>query len=280
MILRAGWWCLALLPVWPVLPCVAVTPPALLLAEADRGEADVAAYLVSEKLDGVRAYWDGQQLFSRSGHRIHAPDWFTAGLPPVRLDGELWLGRGRFESLSGIVRRTLPDDDEWRQVRYMIFELPEMAGTFRERAERIRQLVAEADVPWLCEIAQISLVDRASLDRHLAAVVRAGGEGLMLHRADAPYLSGRNPALLKLKPWADAEAEVIGHLPGKGRYVNQLGALRVRTPEGRIFALGSGLSDRVRRQPPPAGTWVTYRYRDLTGRGLPRFASFLRVREE
>lgn len=254
--------------------------PVILLAEIYRGQVDVSRYLVSEKLDGVRAIWDGEVLHFRSGNVVPAPAWFLAGLPKTPLDGELWLGRGQFERLSGIVRREQPDDAEWRAVRYMIFELPGASGSFSERAVAIRQLVAQADVPWLAEIGQFPVVDRSELEKRFKAVVAAGGEGLMLHLADAPYVTGRSDVLLKMKPWADAEAVVIAHLPGKGKYLGQLGALRVRTPDGREFALGSGLSDAQRRDPPPLGTTVTYRYRDLTVKGLPRFASFLRIRQE
>lgn len=254
--------------------------PVILLAEIYRGQVDVSRYLVSEKLDGVRAIWDGEVLRFRSGNKVPAPAWFLAGLPKTRLDGELWLGRGQFERLSGIVRREQPDDAEWRAVRYMIFELPSAPGSFSERAAAIRQLVAQAGVPWLAEIGQFPVVDRSELEKRFKAVVAAGGEGLMLHLADAPYVTGRSDVLLKMKPWADAEAVVIAHLPGKGKYLGQLGALRVRTPDGREFALGSGLSDAQRRDPPPLGTTVTYRYRDLTAKGLPRFASFLRIRQE
>lgn len=101
----------------------------------------------------------------------------------------------------------------------------------------------------------------------------------MLHRADASYVTGRSPALLKLTPQLDAEARVIAHLPGKGKYAGMLGALRVEMPDGKQFSLGTGFSDRQRRNPPAVGTQVTYRYRELTDRGIPRFAYFLRVRE-
>lgn len=259
---------------------LAAEPPAILLAEVYRDQVDVSRYLVSEKLDGVRAIWDGASLRFRSGKEINAPRWFLDGLPKRPLDGELWIARGSFERLSGIVRRDVPDDAEWRQVRYMIFELPGAPGTFSERAEAMRQIARETNVPWLREIEQFSVVDRNSLQKRLKEVVRAGGEGLMLHRADALYETGRSETLLKVKPWDDAEAVVVGHLSGKGKYVGLTGALRVRTPEGVEFALGSGLSDAQRRDPPPIGATVTYRYRDLTNSGLPRFASFLRVRQE
>ena len=273
----------ALLLGWALLlPVIgaAAEPPAILLAEVYRNQVDVTKYLASEKLDGVRAIWDGETLRFRSGRTINAPRWFLDGLPNRPLDGELWLGRGTFERLSGIVRRDSPDDNEWRQVRYMIFELPGAPGTFRERADAMREIARQANIPWLREIEQFSVVNSNSLKKRMNEIVKAGGEGLMLHRADAPYETGRSDTLLKMKRWEDAEAVVIGHQPGKGKYAGMLGALRVRTPVGREFSLGTGFSDEQRRNPPPVGTAVTYRYRDLTGNGLPRFPSFLRPRTE
>ena len=259
---------------------VSAEVPAILLAEVYRNQVDVSKYLVSEKLDGVRAIWDGQTLRFRSGRPVNAPRWFVEGLPKCALDGELWLGRGSFERLSGIVRREVPDDAEWRQVRYMIFELPGAPGAFAQRAVLIGETVKQADVPWLREIEQFLVVDRNSLQKRMKEVVRAGGEGLMLHRADALYETGRSDTLLKMKPWEDAEATVIGHQPGRGKYAGLLGALRVRTVDGREFSLGTGFTDQQRRNPPPVGATVTYRYHDLTRNGMPRFASFLRVRAE
>ena len=258
----------------------AAEPPALLLAETYRSGLDISRYWVSEKHDGIRAYWDGRRLLSRGGTEIRAPKWFLDGLPQEKLDGELWLGRGRFEALSGLVRREAPDDAEWRGVRYLIFELPDAEGTFTQRAARIREIVARAGVPWLQAAEQFRMADHKALMRRLAEVVAAGGEGLMLHLADAPYQTGRSEVLLKVKQWYDAEAQVIAHVPGHGKYAGMLGALRVRTPEGREFALGTGFSDAQRRNPPRIGATVTYRYRELTANSIPRHASFWRIREE
>ena len=254
--------------------------PAILLANVYRNQVDVTQYLVSEKLDGVRAVWDGRSLRFRSGKPIHAPAWFVDALPAQPLDGELWIGRGSFERVSGIVRKETPIDTEWRQVRYMVFELPGAPGSFRQRVDQISQLVHQANVPWLQRIDQATVSDLNELQQWLAIVLNAGGEGLMLHRADAVYETGRSDTLLKLKPWLDAEAEVIGHSAGKGRHTGRLGALQVRMPEGKTFLLGTGFSDAQRQNPPPIGERVTYRYRELTRTGLPRFASFLRVRED
>lgn len=263
----------------PNAAAMATEPPPLLLAERYQGGVDVSQYWTSEKLDGVRAHWDGKQLRFRSGNPLPAPRWFVSTLPARALDGELWLGRGAFERLSGIVRRASPDDEEWRQVRFMVFELPGAPGNFTERLARLHAVVGQASVPWLQAVEQFRLPDDKALKKKLAEVVRGGGEGLMLHRADALYETGRSPALLKVTPWLDDEARVVAHLPGKGKYAGVLGALQVEMPDGRRFALGTGLTDDQRRNPPPVGTQVTYRYRELTRNGIPRFARFLRVRE-
>jgi len=263
----------------PAYSIVADAPP-ILLANLYRDQVDVSRYMVSEKLDGVRAIWDGQALRFRSGRTINAPAWFIAGLPKQALDGELWIARGQFERVSGIVRHELADDAAWREVHYMIFELPGAPGPFSERADQIRRLVRQVNVPWLVEIPQFLPADRNTLKMRFNEVVSGGGEGLALHLADAPYQTGRSDVLLKLKPQQDAEAVVVGHQEGKGRFAGLLGALRLRLPDGREFMLGTGFSEAQRREPPALGTTVTYRYRDLTAKGLPRFASFLRVREE
>ena len=255
-------------------------PPVLLLANELRPEINPANYLVSEKYDGVRAVWDGKILRFRSGRPVSAPKWFIKKLPPEPLDGELWLGRGRFELLSGIVRKTEPEDNEWRQLKYMIFELPEAPGTFADRATRIKDIVARANWPQLIAVEQFRVADGAVLKGKLDEVVRGGGEGLMLHLATAPYLTGRSDVLLKLKPLQDTEAVVIEHIPGKGKYQGMMGALRVKTPDGKIFQIGTGFNDVIRKNPPPVGTMITYTYRGLTKTGLPLFASCLRVREE
>jgi DNA ligase-1 len=254
--------------------------PTLLLAERYRGDIDVSRYWASEKLDGVRAVWDGKVLRFRSGNPVPAPKWFIDALPRQPLDGELWLGRGSFDQLSAIVRRQVPVEAEWQRVRYMIFELPDAPGSFTERVEQIKAVTVAANLPWLQAVPQFRLPDADALGKQLRDVVRNGGEGLMLHRDDAIYETGRSSALLKVTPWLDAEATVVAHLPGKGKYVGMLGALHMEMSDGRRFALGSGLTDAQRRNPPPLGTQITFRYRELTKNGMPRFPRYLRVRDK
>lgn len=261
-----------------LVPAAAKEPPPILLANVLSAEVDPSRYLVSEKFDGVRAIWDGVELRFRSGRTITAPKWFLDKLPAQKLDGELWLGRGRFEQLSGMVRKSDPLDEDWRQIKYLIFELPDAAGTFEMRAARIREIVAAAQWPQLMAVEQTRGTTRTALRDQLDRVVKKGGEGLMLHLADATYVTGRSNSLLKLKPLDDTEAKVIEHLPGKGKYLGMMGALRVETPAGQQFSIGTGFSDAVRKNPPPVGTTITYTHRGFTKTGLPRFASFLRVR--
>jgi len=253
--------------------------PDLMRAQIYTPGIDLSDYWVSEKLDGVRAYWDGQRLITRAGHVIAAPDWFTAGFPAVALDGELWLGRKGFEALSGTVRRLEPDADAWAKVRYMVFDLPASKDPFGRRLSALRALLAESPSPYLTLVEQSRVADHAALMARLAAVVRDGGEGLMLHRDSSLYRGVRSADLLKVKPYEDAEARVIGHLPGQGKYAGMLGALLLEDADGRRFRIGTGFSDAQRRAPPPLGSLVTYQFHGRTELGLPRFASFLRVRE-
>lgn len=255
-------------------------PPQLLLAQNYQQGVDVKQYLISEKYDGVRAFWDGEQLITRQGNLINAPDWFTKNLPKTPLDGELWWARGKFDDLSGAVRKDSPVNAEWKNISYQIFELPNAKGTFEARAKRIVEIVKHANLPHLKAVAQFRVSDEAALNSRLKQVVKNGGEGLMLHRADAIYTTGRSDALLKLKPLFDAEAKVIAHTLGKGKYAGKLGALVVETPQGIRFKLGTGFSDAERNQPPKIGSIVTYTYKDITKNGKPKFASFLRVRKE
>ena len=269
------------LAAWPALgqARASAQAPPLLLAQEAPAWPDPAGFLVSEKYDGVRAYWDGQVLRFRSGLAIDAPRSFIERLPPVPLDGELWLGRGRFEALSAIVRRRQPDAVSWQALRYMVFELPGSPGDFASRAQRIQSIARYSAWPQLVAVEQGTLPSPPALQRRLHEVIAAGGEGLMLHRADAAYVAGRSQALLKLKPLHDAEGRVLVHLAGRGRHAGRLGALRLRTPQGVEFTLGTGFSDAQREAPPAVGSVVSFTHRGFTADGVPRFASFLRVRE-
>lgn len=253
---------------------------ALMLADVYRPGMPLTGYWVSEKYDGVRGYWDGRALWTRGGVRVMAPAWFTAPLPATPMDGELWAGRKRFELATSTVRSQTPNEAAWREIRFMVFDLPAEPGDFDTRLAVLRKMLPITQAPWVVPVAQQRATTHAELHALLNKTVKLGGEGLMLHRGSAPYRGERNADLLKFKPYDDAEARVVGHTPGQGRHAGRLGALIVETPQGQRLKLGSGLTDAERRDPPAIGTWVTYRYNGTNPSGLPRFARFMRVRPD
>jgi DNA ligase-1 len=244
--------------------------------------ADINQYFVSEKLDGVRGYWDGKQLLTRQGNLIKSPPWFTQYWPKHPIDGELWFGRDKFQPLLSCVSKKHPDRNKqtscWTNIRFMMFDLPTHQGTFNERIKRMKSLLTEVPSIYFAMIKQVKLKDMTELDAKLDAVIVAQGEGLMLHLANAYYQQGRNSALMKLKKYQDAEATIIAHTKGKGKYQGKLGAIEVKTADGVIFKIGSGFSDHQRANPPKIGTIITFKYNGLTQAGIPRFARFWRVR--
>lgn len=259
----------------------AAAPPVMLAEVYHEGDTlNLPAWRVSEKFDGVRAWWDGHRLLTRSGAVIAAPAWFTAGWPATPLDGELWAGRGRFEQASAIVRRQQASDPDWRTLRYEVFDLPAAPGDFDARLRALQITVQAIDQPWVAAVEQRRCGTPADLRAAFETVVAAGGEGLMLKRGDSTYAAGRSRDLLKYKPFDDAEAVVVGYEPGQGRLQGLVGSLVVEDPQGRRFRLGSGLTDAERRDPPAIGSTVTYAHSGRTADGLPRFARFLRVRRD
>jgi DNA ligase 1 len=257
-----------------------LTPSPVMLANVYHSGIALGDYWVSEKYDGVRGYWDGEKLRTRSGAVIAAPAWFTANWPRTPMDGELWAGRGQFELASGTIRQQPANDEAWRHIRYMVFDVPGQPGTFDQRIPALQRVVSGLDLPWVQVVRQFKVADETELKRHLDDVVQGGGEGLVLHRGASLYHAGRNDDMLKLKPYDDAEAKVVGYAPGKGKYEGMMGALLVERPDGMRFRIGTGFTDAQRRDPPPVGSLVTYRYQGVTSGGKPRFARFMRVRDE
>ena len=257
--------------------------PDLMLANVYHKGLALENYWVSEKYDGVRAIWDGQQLISRGGNIYHAPKWFIENFPRQKLDGELWISRQSFELLVSTVRDDVPSDSAWKMVKFMVFDMPENSGEqsmpFDIRLERLNNVIHEADIKWLIVVKQWKVKDHQALMKQLDEITKAGAEGLMLHRGSSLYVGKRNGDLLKLKPYEDAEAVVIKHLPGKGKFTNMLGAIIVEMPEGKQFKIGTGFSNKERARPPEIGSTITYQYRGKSKNGIPRFASFLRIRE-
>lgn len=244
-------------------------------------QQNISMYLLSEKYDGIRAIWKDRTLRTRNGTIIHAPKWFVQDLPDVWLDGELWYKRGDFEYVASTVTKDKPIDTQWRKITYMVFDAPSYKITFEARATYYTDLLDYLSLSHVKPVRQFKVSTHDALSKLLEAYTKKGAEGLMLQKADAMFSNGRSGNLLKLKPYMDAEARVIAHLPGKGKYKDLLGSLLVRynsaSGEALEFKIGSGFSDKVRHNPPPIGSVVTFTYHGFTQRGVPRFASFLRV---
>ena len=257
----------------------AATPPAIQLATVYHQDINIQEYWVSEKLDGVRAYWNGKNLISRQGNIFNAPLWFSKGFPETPLDGELWIAREQFAEVSGIVRKLKASDKEWQKITFMIFDLPESSKNFSIRIQLMKNIVKNSASPYLKMIEQQKVQNNAELQELFENVLSKGAEGLMLHRGNAFYQAKRSKDLMKLKKYQDAEAVVLQHLPGKGRNSGRLGAILVKTDDGTVFKIGSGFSDQERENPPAIGATITYKYIGKTQNGVPRFASFMHIRK-
>ena len=260
------------------LPALATQPPAMWLANLYQGNEKLTDYWVSEKYDGIRGYWDGRQLLSRSGKALNPPNWFVQTWPTQPFEGELWAGLGQFEQAASVIQQKQAPDSAWRAMRFMIFDAHTPTQAFAERIVRYQNIVKQIGKPWVQAVTQSQVPSHAALKAMLNKTVQAGGEGLVLHLGSSLYQSGRNSDVLKVKLHADAEAKVVSHEAGQGKHAQRLGALWVETPQGLRFKLGTGYTDAQRENPPDVGQWVTYRYRGLTDQGVPRFASFVRIR--
>lgn len=253
--------------------------PPLLLAESWDTAADLSGWWMSEKLDGVRAYWDGKQFLSRQGNIYYAPDWFIENLPSVPLDGELWIDRKKFQRTVSIVRRQ-DKSDLWKEVRFLIFDAPAANGGFEERLAFLKDALAKGASKFAQQHAHERCKSLDAIRAELKRIEALGGEGLMLRQPGSKYVAGRSFTLLKVKTFHDAEAIVVGHQAGAGRHKGRMGALLVRLPNGTDFAIGTGFSDRERENPPAIGATVTFRYQELSDAGVPRFPSWAGVRHD
>ncbi|MBS0204974.1 MAG: DNA ligase [Planctomycetes bacterium] len=251
----------------------------VLLAESWDGVVDVTDWWISEKLDGVRAYWDGSQFLSRLGNLYSAPAWFTAGLPNEPLDGELWLQRKQFQKTVSIVRRK-DQSDHWKQIRFVVFDAPGRKDPFEARIEYLNDVVRQNGPEYAVAHEHARCQGIPHLKSELERVESLGGEGLMLRQPASLYVAGRSSTLLKVKTFYDAEARVVGYQAGAGRHKGRLGALQVMLPDGTEFSVGTGFSDAEREAPPAVGSTITFRYQELSDGGVPRFPSYVGLRKD
>ena len=264
-----------------------INPPQLVLLRAYDNTQEIDEWLVSEKLDGIRAYWDGQALWSRSGNRSNAPAWFTEDFPPFEIDGELWIKRNEFSKTVSIVQKKEAGND-WKKLTFQIFEVPNQPGGLLERLHVLELYLERFPAPYIRIIDQEKVHNRSDINARLKHIIAIGGEGLVLRNPETPYYSGRTGNALKVKQKQDAECIVVGYTKGKGKYLGMTGALKCEllgfrkntNDDGNstLIKVGSGLSDALRKTPPVIGAKITFQYMGLTSTGLPRFPVYLRVR--
>ncbi|MGD8120233.1 DNA ligase [Vibrio sp. TRT 2004] len=252
-------------------------PEPVVLASNYSDEIDLEQYWQSEKLDGIRAVWDGSTLRTRRGNPIAAPTWFTKSLPNFPLEGELWAGRGNFHIVQQTVLDQLPKQVAWSLIRYMLFDIPYSDQSYLKRYDALQSLVNTLDTEHIQLIEHTPIESQATLFDNLERVTALKGEGLMLRNIHHAYHAGRSQDLIKLKKQQDGEAVVVGYKPGKGKFSNMMGALLVELPNGQRFYIGNGFSDEQRHFPPPLGSRITYQFNGYTQNGVPKFARFLRA---
>jgi DNA ligase-1 len=268
------WLCLA----WCFQPLPALALD-IMLPQVYAENINVSGWLMSEKLDGVRGYWDGRQLLSKKGHPFHPPGEFIAGFPPFALEGEIWGGRGTFEDTVSIVKKQQPHDG-WLKLRFAVFDVPEAPGGFNRRLQQAKDWFAAHPATFAFVIEQKKVADNRALQAELERVEKLGGEGLIVRRPDTLYARGRSRDILKVKSFYDTEAVVIEQIPGKGRNQGRLGSLLVELPNKIRFKIGTGFTDAQRLDPPSIGSIITFKYYGLYASGKPKFPSFLRIRTD
>lgn len=239
------------------------------------GTQAIDNWLMSEKLDGIRAYWNGQELLTRQGNTIHVPKWFTLNFPPFELDGELWIKRGAFSELQSIVMDHFPSQ-AWGKVSYNIFEVPHAKGDFTTRLKKAQMWFLENGNAHVKIIPQKLCKNKEELQLYLKEIIAQGGEGVIVKNPELPYFSGRSANVLKVKEYKDMEGVVVAI----DYAANRMKSLIVELKNGVVFKLGSGFSKTLRKNPPKVGSIVTFKYYGLTKNNKPRFASFLHVRYE
>jgi len=239
-------------------------------------EQNISGWLMSEKLDGIRGYWDGEKFYSKNGNPIHPPLWFTANFPPFPLDGELWSKRDDFETIQATVLDLIPSKN-WETITYNIFEVPEAKGDFLMRLQKAKEWFEQNPNKHANFIEQIVCKDEEHLQNYLKEIRALKGEGVIVKNGTEPYHTGESPHTLKVKKVEDMEGIVIGYNYNKeGKFKS----LKLKLDNGVIFNLGGGFKDIERLNPPKIGEIITFKYYGFTKNKVPKFASFLRVRKK
>jgi len=247
--------------------------------KAYTSKEEISGWVMSEKLDGIRGFWNGKKLLTRKGLPLNPPSWFIKNFPGFELDGELWSKRGDFEFIQSTVLDKNPGNG-WKKITYNIFEVPNGKGGFLSRLNKARAWFEIHKNNHIRLIPQIRVKDKSELDLFLDRIQSQGGEGVVVKDPEIPYHTGRSAHVLKVKKFSDMEGMVIGLNKGKGKYETMMGSLTLKLKNEIVFKLGTGFTDQNRKNPPSIGTIVTFKYYGFTKNGIPKFASFLRVRQD
>lgn len=280
------------LDVMPAIP-VAGQPISMMLAQVWDWNTgiDPTGWHMSEKLDGMRAYWTGQKMLTRNGNAIHIPIWLRAILPSTALDGELWLGPGMLRQVVSIVRKSSPRDPRWSQLKYMVFDAPNAPGGCEQRFAVLRKVANAARNRWIlagfttpadtfgCPVVFVEQTvcrSHAHLQRFHKKITTRGGEGAMLRRPRSAYVRSRTPALLKVIKKVRAEARVAGYNGGTGTNKGLLGSYQAELLNSGVrFNVGAGLKKVDRHNPMPLGTIITIQFKGLNPSGKPREPAYI-----
>ena len=253
-----------------------VQAPPLMLAKTWKKGNNIRGWWMSEKFDGVRAFWTGRKLITRQGHQIHAPSWFTESLPGQALDGELWISRKQFAKTLSVVLDQNPGTG-WSEVHYLVFDAPDLSGVFEQRMKQTRKLLKTMNLDYIRWVEQKRCNSEKELLNFLNRIEAKGAEGLMLRKPGSQYKAGRSANLLKVKSFQENVGTVIQHLPGKGRNQGRMGSLLIEMDNGIRFRLGGGFKDAERENPPAPGTRIVFKHYGYTKTNKPRMASYLRL---
>eukprot|EP01060_Flectonema_neradi_P003104 TRINITY_DN1196_c1_g1_i1.p1 TRINITY_DN1196_c1_g1~~TRINITY_DN1196_c1_g1_i1.p1 ORF type:complete len:629 (+),score=150.02 TRINITY_DN1196_c1_g1_i1:50-1936(+) len=251
--------------------------PGVLLAEKWDEKKPITGYWMSEKLDGVRAFWNGSTFLSRNGNEFTAPDWFTKCLPKDQhLDGELFCGRGKFQTTVSVVKSSA-EHPGWKTTTYEVFDIPSVKECWEKRMDAMNSLpCASTSHINICKQERCKGTDHVT--KELNRIIDLKGEGVMLRQPGSMYVHSRSSTLLKVKRFMDCEAIVRAIETGKGRNSGRMGALQCELENGKRFNVGTGFTDAQRNNPPPVGSIITVKYQELTVGGIPRFPAYLGVR--
>jgi DNA ligase-1 len=154
---------------------------------------------LSEKLDGVRAYWNGSNLISKNSKTLYCPNWFTEGLPSgISLDGELWMGRGKLENTMATLNSSDINESSWKDMKYMIFDLVGCKKPIEDRMKEMEEM--KSKLPSHIEVLKrIECTGNDELIELLKEIIENGGEGLMVNKPQSIYIGERTRTILKVK---------------------------------------------------------------------------------